>query len=93
MASAATTAGSATAATTPAEQELPDEFKEVLAKHEALRQRYRMRAEDLVQRSTELSEEEFDRTIQPEEGGPDEEVVLPPEDGQFPESLLSATKI
>ena len=93
MASASTTAGSATAATTPAEQELPDEFKEVLAKHEALRQRYRMRAEDLVQRSTELSEEEFDRTIQPEEGGADEGVVSPPEDGQFPESLLSGLAV
>ena len=36
----------------------------------------------------ELSEEDFDRTIQPKDGA-DEETTSPPEDGAFPESLLS----
>ena len=86
------TAAAAVATATPTEHELPDEFKEILAKHEALRKRYRERAEDLVQRSMELSEEDFDRTIQPKDGA-DEETTSPPEDGAFPESLLSELAI
>ena len=65
------------------EPELPEEFQAVLAKHETLRKRYRMRAEDLVNRSTELVEEDFDRVVQPKEDG----AVCAPKDGSFPEAL------
>jgi len=73
----------AAAAPVEVEPELPEEFKAVLAKHETLRKRYRMRAGDLVNRSTELVEEDFERVVQPREDAS----VCAPEDGSFPESL------
>ena len=78
----------AAAAPIQVEPELPEEFKTILAKNETLRKRYRKRAEDLVIRSTELVEEDFDRTVTPKEGQDDATTAASPEDGTFPEVLL-----